>query len=103
MKRQVSMIGMIALCVLSFFAASVSAGPNDVVKVGLQYDPATMNMLQMKSQFDLSPVLHMHQALQGTNPFTGERTFTNSLSETVELMPNKKDIKIKSYRRQTTH
>jgi hypothetical protein len=55
------------------------AGPKDVVKVGLQWDPTTVNMIQIKTGYDLSPVLHMHQALQATNPFTGERTFQKGL------------------------
>jgi peptide/nickel transport system substrate-binding protein len=69
------------------------AGPKDVVKVGLHWDPTTMNMLQIKTGIDLPPVLHMHQSLQSTNAYTGERTFENSLSELVEVMPNGKDIK----------
>ena len=31
MKRRISIIGMIAICVVSFAAAGVFAGPDDVV------------------------------------------------------------------------
>jgi ABC-type transport system substrate-binding protein len=89
------MIGMLIICVVFSVTAVAFAGPKDVVKVGLQYDPTTMNMLQIKTGIDLPPVLHMHQPLQSTNPFTGERTFEFSLSESVEVMPNGKDIKFK--------
>jgi peptide/nickel transport system substrate-binding protein len=95
MKRRISMIVMIIICIVLWVTPIAFAGPNDVVKVGLQWDPTTMNMLQIKTGYDLSPVLHMHQALQATNPFTGERTFESSLSESVEVMPNGKDIKFK--------
>ncbi len=95
MKRRMSMIGMISMCFLLLTAAGSFAGPKDVVKVGLQYDPTTMNMLQIKTGIDLPPILHMHEALQATNPYTGERTFEFSLSETAEVMQNGKDIKFK--------
>ena len=95
MKRRISMIVLISICAALFAAASALAGPNDVVKVGLGWDPTTMNMLQIKTGIDLPPVLHMHQALQATNPYTGERIWENSLSESVEVLPNGKDIKFK--------
>jgi peptide/nickel transport system substrate-binding protein len=50
-------------------------------------------MLQIKTGIDLPPVLHMHEPLQGTNPYTGERTFEFSLAESAEVMENGKDIK----------
>ncbi len=103
MKRRISMIGMIALCVVVSTATGIFAGPHDVVKVGIQYDPSTMNMLQMKSQFDLSPVLHMHQALQGTNPFTGERSFEFTLTESAEVLENGKDVLFKIAKGYTFH
>jgi peptide/nickel transport system substrate-binding protein len=86
---------MISICVALFASAGAFAGPNDVVKVGLGWDPTTMNMLQIKTGIDLPPVLHMHEALQATNPYTGERTFEFTLTESAEVMENGKDIKFK--------
>jgi peptide/nickel transport system substrate-binding protein len=103
MRRQISTIAMIALCVLLFSTTSIFAGPKDVVKVGLQYDPTTMNMLQMKTGGDLSPILHIHQSLQGTDPYTGERNFENSLTESAEILENGKDIKFKMVRGYSFH
>ncbi len=103
MKRRISIIAMIMICGLLFAAGSAFAGPKDVVKVGLQYDPTTVNMLQIKTSIDLPPVLHMHQALQNTNPYTGERTFESSLSESVEVLPNGKDIKFKLVKGRVFH
>ena len=77
------------------FPGAAMAGPKGMVKVGLQYDPTTLNMLELKTGIDLSPVLHMHQALQATNPQTGERTFENSLTEWAKVMENGKDIRFK--------
>ena len=103
MKRRISMIAMMALCVVTFTAAGAFAGSKDVVKVGLQYDPTTMNMLQIKTGIDLPPILHIHQALQATNPFTGERTFQSSLTESAEVLENGKDIKFKMTRGNVFH
>lgn len=87
------------LCLLSlsilFLPVAVQAGPKGTVKVGLIYDPSTLNMLEMKTGIDLPAILHMHQALQATDPFTGERTFENSLTESVEVMENGKSISFK--------
>jgi peptide/nickel transport system substrate-binding protein len=94
MKRRVLMIGLIALCVVSFTTTGVLAGPKDVVKVGLQYDPTTLNMLTIKTGIDIPVILPMHQLLQLTDPFTGERTFEASLTESAEVLENGKDIKI---------
>jgi peptide/nickel transport system substrate-binding protein len=103
MKRRISMIVMISICVVLLATASTFAGPNDVVKVGLQYDPTTMNMLQIKTGIDLPPVLHMHEPLQATNPYTGERTFEFSLTESAEVLENGKDIKFKIARGHVFH
>jgi peptide/nickel transport system substrate-binding protein len=95
MKKRISAITILAISFLFFSAAGAFAGPKDIVKVGLIYDPTTLSMLQIKTGIDLPPVLHMHQSLQATNPYTGERTFEFSLSESVEVMPNGKDIKFR--------
>ena len=97
MNRKVFRLSI--LCLLSFFVIfsplDALAGPNDTVKVGLYYDPTTLNMLELKTGIDLPAVLHMHQPLQATDAFTGERTFENSLTESAQVMENGKDIKFK--------
>ncbi len=82
-------------CFALFLSAAAMAGPKGVVKVGLQYDPTTLNMLELKTGIDLSPILHMYQALQATETDTGERTFENSLTEWAKVMENGKDIRFK--------
>ena len=103
MKRQISMIAMIALCVLFGFAAGGSAGPDDVVKIGLQYDPGTLNMLQLKTGIEIPAILPMHQLLMVTDPYTGERTIQGSLTESAEIMENGKDIKFTMVKGNTFH
>ena len=97
MNRKVFRLSI--FCLLSFFVIfaplNALAGPNDTVKVGLYYDPATLNILEFKIGIDLPAVLHMHQALQSTDAFTGERTFENSLTESAQIMENGKDIRFK--------
>ena len=95
MIRRISRIGMIMMCVVFSLTTIAYAGAKDTVKVGLHYDPTTMNMLTIKTGIDLPPILHIHQALQSTDAYTGERTFESSLSESVEVLPNGKDIKFK--------
>jgi peptide/nickel transport system substrate-binding protein len=103
MERRISMVGIIAVCVVSLAAAGALAGPKDVVKIGLQYDPGTMNMLQIKTGIDIPAVLPMHQLLILTDPFTGERTFESSLTESAEVLENGKDVKFKLVRGNTFH
>jgi peptide/nickel transport system substrate-binding protein len=97
MKRKIFHLAVICfvLCVALFLSNPVRAGSKDTVKVGLHWDPTTLNMLELKTGIDLPPVLHLHQALQATDPVTGERTFENSLTESAEVMENGKDIKFK--------
>ena len=103
MKKRISTIGVLVLCVAFFTVVNVLAGPNDVVKIGLQYDPGTMNMLQLKTGIEIPAILPMHQILMLTNPWTGERTFEGSLTESAEVLENGKDIKFKLVRGNTFH
>ncbi len=80
---------------LVFWSGFGFAEINDTtVKVGLMYDPFTINMLEIKTGVDLPAVLHMHQALQATDPITGERTLKKEspLAESMTVMENGKDI-----------
>ena len=95
MKKRIPKIVIVSTCLILLTTSNVFSGSNDVVKIGLLWDPSTMNMLEMKSGFDATPILQMHEPLLSTNAFTGERTIINSLSESIEVMPNGKDIKIK--------
>ncbi|MBW1891286.1 MAG: ABC transporter substrate-binding protein [Deltaproteobacteria bacterium] len=103
MKNRVSTIRILVLCVVLFTAAGVLAGPDDVVKIGLQYDPGTMNMLQLKTGIEIPAILPMHQILMLTDPWTGERTFESSLTESAEVLENGKDIKFKLVSGNTFH
>ena len=103
MKKRNSIVGLIAICMVSLTAVGVFAGPNDVVRVGLQYDPGTMNMLQMKTGIEIPTILPMHQILMMTDPFTGERTFEGSLTESAEVLENGKDVKFKLVQGNTFH
>jgi peptide/nickel transport system substrate-binding protein len=84
-------IGTMILC-FTLLPCSVFAGQNDEVRVALPWDPATVNMFNMKTANELPVILHMHEALLTTMPVTGER-IPNIGEPTV--MKNKKDIKFK--------
>jgi peptide/nickel transport system substrate-binding protein len=61
--------------------------------VGMAYDPSTVNMLEMRLASDIPVVLHMHQALMSPDPETGKQI--PILAESLEVMENGKDIKVK--------
>ena len=73
--------------------ALVFAGKSGTVKVGLRYDPSTVNMLEMRLASDIPVVLHMHQSLMVADPETGKRV--PLLAESLTVMENGKDIKVK--------
>jgi len=81
--------GIITLCFI-FLPCIVSAGPDDEVRVALPWDPATVNMFNMKTANELPVILHMHEALLTTMPVTGERI---PLIAEPTVMKNNKDIK----------
>jgi peptide/nickel transport system substrate-binding protein len=89
----------------AFFTIALSplvfAGKSGTVKVGMRYDPSTVNMLEMRLAADIPVVLHMHQSLMVADPQTGERV--PLLAESLEVMENGKDIKVKLRRDAVFH
>jgi peptide/nickel transport system substrate-binding protein len=74
-------------------SALVFAAKSGTVKVGMAYDPSTVNMLEMRLASDIPVVLHMHQALMSPDPETGKQI--PILAESLEVTENGKDIKVK--------
>jgi len=81
------------MLLLAVPCALVFAGGGDTVRVAINYDPSTLNILEMKVGNDLPVILAMHENLITSNPATGERVL--GLAESVEVLSNPKDIKIK--------
>ncbi|PKN68543.1 MAG: hypothetical protein CVU54_14600, partial [Deltaproteobacteria bacterium HGW-Deltaproteobacteria-12] len=69
------------------------AAPKDTVRVGISYDPSTVNILEMKTGIDIPVILTMHEGLMATDRLTGKRIL--GLAESIQVMPNPKDIKIR--------
>ncbi|MBW1849239.1 MAG: ABC transporter substrate-binding protein [Deltaproteobacteria bacterium] len=86
-------MSFLAICFV-LWPGVVTAGPDDVVKAALEYDPTTLNILEMKTGIDLPVILSMHNSLLGTDPETGNRTFERSLTKSARVMENGKDIRI---------
>lgn len=84
--------GFLSFVVL-LLSASAFAKSNDTVRVGMRYDPSTVNILEMKLGNDLPVILSMHESLMTADPKTGERI--PFLAEKFEVMENGKDIRIK--------
>ncbi|MBT6614702.1 MAG: ABC transporter substrate-binding protein [Deltaproteobacteria bacterium] len=96
MKKEVVLFKMLITALTSFImATSLMAVPKDEVRVALMFEPSTVNVLELKTGIDISVVLNMHDSLMTSDPKTGERTLKDSLSESIEVMPDQKSIKIK--------
>lgn len=84
-----------AVLLVMALVLTVSAGQaiaKDKIRVGLRYDPSTVNMLELKLAADIPVLLPMHTALMGPHPETGE--WVNILAESIEIVDGK-DLKIK--------
>ena len=85
--------GIVSLLALAFVLSmgATSAQAKDTIRVGLRYDPSTVNMLELKLASDIPVLLPMHTALMGPHPETGE--WVNMLAESIEIVDGK-DLKI---------
>lgn len=94
MKKQFTKIAVFTLFLMfAVLLNIVFAGQEDTVKVGLIADPETLNPLEWRSQNDLAIMMSTHDALLwGVNKETKMRNL--DLAESVEILPNKKDIKV---------
>lgn len=102
-KAFIAVLASVWIVCFVLFPSGVSAGPEDEVRVALEYDPTTLNILEMKTGIDLPAILHMYESLQTTDPDTGERMFENSLTESATVLKNGKDIQIKMSKGHTFH
>jgi len=89
------MQSILCFCLLVCLPGSVWSRSNDEVRVALAYDPATINMLELKTAIDLPPMVHIHESLLTVNAKTGKYTTDFSLSESMELLPSGKDIRFR--------
>jgi peptide/nickel transport system substrate-binding protein len=80
------------LMALFFFSTNAFSAQNDVVRIGLNYDISTVNMLEAKLGVDLPVLLAIHEPLMGADPQTGAKI--PILAESFQVMENQKDIKV---------
>jgi peptide/nickel transport system substrate-binding protein len=86
-----------ALCVILLLPSlKALAGSDDTVKVGLRYDPSTVNVIEMRNGNDIAVVSLMHQSLIAPHPVTGERI--GVLAKSFEVLENGKKILVKMYK-----
>ena len=91
--RSVQAIGV--LIVLIVITAKPLVAKDQEVRIAVPGDIQTLNTLEMKNGNDIPVILHMHDILLRSNPITGEKEIKNSLSESLEMLPNNKSIKIR--------
>ncbi|MBT6616435.1 MAG: ABC transporter substrate-binding protein [Deltaproteobacteria bacterium] len=92
-KRMVLFVAVVTSLILS--AGSLIAYPKDEVRVALAYEPATVNIMEMKGGIDIPVVVVMHESILATDPITGDRVLKNSLSESMIVLPDNKSIQVR--------
>ena len=91
-----SIFGVVIYTLLSLLPLTTMAGSDDTVKVGLRYDPSTVNVIEMRNGNDITVVSLMHQPLLAPHPVTGDRI--GVLAKSFEILENGKKIRVKMYR-----
>jgi len=79
----------------------VSAGPDDSVKVGIDSDISTVNILEFKLALELPVITTMHEGLMGSDPVTGK--YDKGLAASIKILENRKDIKVTIEKGHTFH
>jgi len=90
-----TLLFLTAVMLYMIIPGSLLAYPKDEVRVALAYEPQTVNMTEMKTGIDIPVVTSMHESLMAVDPISGERTIRDSLSESLEILPDNKSIKIR--------
>ncbi len=86
----------VVICTILFMMPlSALAGSDDSVKVGLRYDPSTVNIIEIRNGNDIAVVSLMHQPLLAPHPETGDRV--GVLAKSFEILENGKKIRVKMY------
>lgn len=88
----IPLVAGLLLIILFFFSNTAFSAQNNIVRIGLNYDISTVNMLEAKLGVDLPVMLALHEPLMGADPKTGERI--PILAESFQVLENKKDIKV---------
>ena len=78
------------LMALFFFSTNAFSARNDVVRIGLNYDISTVNMLEAKLGVDLPVLLAIHEPLMGADPQTGVKI--PILAEFFQVMEKRPDL-----------
>ncbi len=92
-KRKVLIVAASVLCCFSLFLqVPVFAKSGATVRVGIEYAPSTVNMLEVKLGNDLPVVLCMHESLMTADPKTGD--LVPFLAKKFEFSNDGKDLKV---------
>jgi len=87
-----SLILFLIFSLTILWAGTITAQDKDIVRVGFSFDILTPNVVEDKGPTFVIG-LTVHQSLMTLDPKTGEYMF--ELAESIEVLPNKKDFKVK--------
>ncbi|MBW1814080.1 MAG: ABC transporter substrate-binding protein [Deltaproteobacteria bacterium] len=95
MKRN---LNYIVLAIFVFFTVvslwEVPAYAKDEVNVGIQYDPATLNALEVKAELDIYLITHINEILMGINQTGGRFQITDTgLADSARVIKNGKGVR----------
>ena len=93
--RHQAVMAVVIGTILFMIPLSALAGSDDTVKVGLRYDPSTVNAMELRNGNDIAVVLLMHQPLLAPHPVTGDRI--GILAKSFEVLENGKKIRVTLY------
>ncbi len=97
MKRKYSVKAWCKLIMLAavviFSSAGVATGADDTIRVGLNAEPSTLNVMALKTNIDIVLAATMYQGLMRNEYQTGKRIM--HLAESIKVMENGKDLRIK--------
>jgi len=84
----------VSIIIIILFSGFAFAGSGDEIKVGLIVDPENVNYLKGEGQNSRDVFAAMYQGLLGEVDMKNMGKRKLLLAESVEVMPNKKDIKV---------
>lgn len=80
---------LVSVCIFG----STGFAVDDVIKVALNASPSTLNVMELKTNIDVTFSVAIHEGLMGFEYKTGKRVMV--LAKSITVMENNKDLRIR--------